>query len=145
LIGWAPAIGRLGLQNVVCLPEAQECNDYPCDTGSSREELESDLEFAGLNFELLEPDWNSKKGIWSPDVDAVTRRARWIRQYLYERPERTIVFVGHGDLIRRIIGSPTVKSKAHWQNAEVRIFEFNRDITSDYLLHETMFVSAGFK
>ena len=29
LLGWAPAVKRLGLENVICLPEVQECNDFP--------------------------------------------------------------------------------------------------------------------
>ena len=63
-IGWGPAIDRLGIKNVICLPQAQECNAFPCDTGSSREELESLDEFKDFNFELLTPDWNSKKGFY---------------------------------------------------------------------------------
>ena len=25
-LGWAPALERLGIENVICLPQAQECN-----------------------------------------------------------------------------------------------------------------------
>ena len=49
-LGWGPAIERLGIENVICLPQAQECNAFPCDTGSSREELEALDEFKGFNI-----------------------------------------------------------------------------------------------
>ena len=29
LLGWAPAVKRLGLENIICLPEVQGCNDFP--------------------------------------------------------------------------------------------------------------------
>ena len=38
-LAWGPAVERLGIENVICLPEAQECNAHPCDTGSAREVL----------------------------------------------------------------------------------------------------------
>ena len=60
-LAWAPAVKRLGIGNVVCLPEAQECMDNPCDTGSSREKLEDLQELAGFDFSRLTPDWTSKK------------------------------------------------------------------------------------
>jgi broad specificity phosphatase PhoE len=36
-LAWGPAVERLGIENVICLPEAQECNAHPCDTGSAKE------------------------------------------------------------------------------------------------------------
>lgn len=42
----------------------KECNAFPCDTGSSREVLESSDEFKDFNFEMLTPDWTSKKGFY---------------------------------------------------------------------------------
>jgi len=29
-LGWGEAVKRLGIQNVICLPQAQECNGHPC-------------------------------------------------------------------------------------------------------------------
>ncbi|KAI1812761.1 hypothetical protein GGS20DRAFT_556556 [Poronia punctata] len=89
-VGWAPAIQRLGgLRNVVCLPEAQESNGYPCDTGSSREALERDPELARFDFARLTPDWTSKRGIWAPIEPALVDRAAWVRRFfLRDRPEK---------------------------------------------------------
>ncbi|TKA42733.1 hypothetical protein B0A55_13460, partial [Friedmanniomyces simplex] len=100
--GWAPAIQRLGLANVVLLPQAQEVNDLPCDTGRPRQHIEREADFQGLDLAPLTEDWTSKRGFWAPDEETVSRRARWVRQWLRARPERTIVLVAHGDILRRI-------------------------------------------
>jgi len=125
LLGWGPAIKRLGISNVICLPAAQECNDLPCDTGSSQSALASDPEFAGFNFERLSPEWTSKRGFWAPEPEALAERARWVRRFLWDRPERDIVLVAHGDVLRRITATREGGPSAYmWRNAEVRIFEF---------------------
>ncbi|KAF2770673.1 hypothetical protein EJ03DRAFT_388703 [Teratosphaeria nubilosa] len=95
---------RLGIENVICLPQVQECNDLPCDTGSPREVLEADPE-----------------GFWAADPQAIANRARWVRQWLRERPEKTIVLVAHGDIPRNITAGPNGPSTYPWKNAEARI------------------------
>ena len=114
-----------------------ECNDLPCDTGSSRAALEADPQFAGFDFSLLSPDWTSKKDFYgallsasehganraAADDASLRNRARWIRQYLRERPEQNLVVMGHGDILRRIAGEPAYP----WTNAEVRVFQFVSD------------------
>jgi broad specificity phosphatase PhoE len=146
-LGWAPAIQRLGgLGKVICLPQAQECNDFPCDTGSSRETLEADPELAGFNFELLTPDWTSKKGFWAPDDAVLANRARSVRQFLRDRPEKNIVLVAHGDILRRITASPDNPNPHPWWNAEVRIFEFDSrtvDTEDCWLLRKEDVAAAG--
>ncbi|KAI1081824.1 phosphoglycerate mutase-like protein [Whalleya microplaca] len=125
-LGWGPATARLGgLKNVICLPEAQECNSLPCDTGSPREVLEADPEFAVFNLDPLKPEWTSKEGFWAPTEAALNNRAKWVRKFLRERPEKNIVLVSHGDILRRITADPTGISTYPWKNAEVRIFEFD--------------------
>ena len=141
-LGWGPAIDRLGIKNVICLPQAQECNDHPCDTGSSREDLESLDEFKDFNLELLTPDWNTKKGFYgiepshfprrfplilslAADPQSLADRARWVRQFLRDRPETEIVLVAHGDFLRRITCTAEGPSTYQWRNAEVRVFEFD--------------------
>ncbi|KAI0539514.1 histidine phosphatase superfamily [Xylaria digitata] len=138
-LGWAPAIERLGgIGKVICLPELQECANHPCDTGSSREELEADSEFADFDFELLTPRWNSKEGFWSPDEVALMNRAKAVRQFLRSRPEKTIVVVSHGGIIRRITATAAGQSAQLWYNAEARIFEFDPEsvLTEDCWLHQ---------
>ena len=105
-LAWGPAVERLGIENVICLPEAQECNAHPCDTGSAREVLEKDPELKGFNLENLVPEWTSKKGFWGADYESLQNRAKWVRQWLKNRPEETIVLVAHGDILRRITSTP---------------------------------------
>lgn len=81
------------------LPQLQEVNALPCDTGSPRDALEADAEFSGLSFELLTPDWTSKRGIYDPAN--VAERATWVRRWLRDRAEDRIV----GEQARLSVGS----------------------------------------
>ena len=45
---------------VELLAELQETAGVPCDTGSSRDDLEKEELFKGLDFSSLPDDWNSK-------------------------------------------------------------------------------------
>lgn len=122
------------------------CLDSPCDTGSSRETLEADPELQGLDFNLLTPDWTSKKGQFAADEKTLNARAQWVRQFLRSRPEKTIAIVGHGDIIRRITASPQGNSTYMWKNAEVRSYEFLPDwVEKDecFLTREGLEVVAG--
>lgn len=119
--GYKDAIERLnGHANVLCLPQLQECNDVPCDTGSHRSVLEAQEAFAKFNLEHLTPDWTSKQGFYAADSASLEKRAQWVRQFLRERPEQHIAVVAHGDFLRRLTDEPT----SYWANAEVRVFEF---------------------
>ncbi|PWZ01833.1 phosphoglycerate mutase-like protein [Testicularia cyperi] len=122
-IGYAPAIERLGgLSKVVVLPQLQECNDFPCDTGSDRKVLEQDPELQGFDLSQLTPDWTSKEGFYAADYTSLSNRAKWVRQYLRSRPEKEIVVMAHGDILRRITGQ-----SYPWKNAEVRLFQFDAE------------------
>ena len=131
-LGWGPAVKRLGIKNVICLPQAQECNDFPCDTGSPREKLEAMPEFADFDLSRLTPDWTSKQGFWSMDAAAIANRAKWVRHFLRDRPEKKIVLVGHGDILRQITATAAGPSAYMWKNAEARIWEFDpKSVDSD--------------
>lgn len=140
---------RLGGRSAVTLlPEAQECNGHPCDTGSPRETLQALPEFDGFDFSGLPDDWTSKKGFWAPSDEALNARARWVRQWLRERPEATIVLVAHGDILRRITGDKNGPSEYGWRNAEARIFTFDPKTVDgdDCWLHqeEDVAVAGGY-
>ncbi|KAK3117001.1 hypothetical protein LTR53_002083 [Teratosphaeriaceae sp. CCFEE 6253] len=143
--GWAPALQRLGLANVILFPQAQEVNDYPCDTGRPRAEIEGEAEFAGFDLAPLTDDWTSKRGFWADDDETVAERARWVRRWLRARPEKTIVLVAHGDILRRITAGPGGPSGYGWNNAEARIFRFDPESvdTKDCFLDEKGVVAAS--
>lgn len=101
-LGWGPTVERLGIENVLCIPQAQECNDFPCDTGSSREVLEKDSEFADFDLSRLTSDWTSKQGFYSAERPVLLKRGEWVRKFLLDRPEKVIVLVAHGDILRQI-------------------------------------------
>lgn len=127
LFGWKPAIKRLGIGNVVVLPEAQECCDFPCDTGSPREVLESDADFQGLDFSRVTADWNSKQGFYAPDSTSLANRAKFVRKFLRERPEKDIVLVCHGDFLRQLTADAEGPSRSFWKNVEMRVYKFDAE------------------
>lgn len=146
LLGWGPAVNRLGVENVICLPAAQECNDFPCDTGSSRADLEKISEYAGLDFSLLTPDWNSKTGFWAADPQSLAHRAKTVRHFLRDRPEKEIVLVAHGDFLRRITADAEGPSGYMWRNVEVQVWKFDESSVDEdecFLRFEEEIEKAG--
>ncbi|KAI0915458.1 hypothetical protein AcW1_003979 [Taiwanofungus camphoratus] len=131
VIGYATLKKRLEAEGkaVIVLPQLQECNNLPCDIGSPREVLEADPEYAGLDFSDLTPDWTSKAGFYAADVATLQARARWNRRWLRARPERDIVVVAHGDLLRYITQGRN--SATPWANVEVREYTFKVDEEED--------------
>ncbi|GAA5948190.1 hypothetical protein JCM3775_000333 [Rhodotorula graminis] len=136
IIGYAPLRERLERAGkpVVIMPELQEVNALPCDTGSDRATLASDPEFTGLDLSPLEPSptpehwagassWTSKEGIFAPE--RVEERARWVRRWLRDRSEDKIVVVAHGDILRCLTEGR--RSATPWANAEVRAYTFSTD------------------
>lgn len=64
--------------------------------------LEKDPEFADFDLARLTPDWNGKQGFYSADRDVLLKRGHWVRKFLLGRPEKVIVLVAHGDILRQI-------------------------------------------
>ncbi|KAI0337582.1 phosphoglycerate mutase-like protein [Trametopsis cervina] len=131
VIGYADLRRRLEGEGkpVAVLPQLQECNHFPCDTGSPREVLEADPEYAGLDFSELTPDWTSKQDFYATTVPALQARARWNRRWLRSRPEKDIVVVAHGDCLRYITDGHN--SHALWANAEVKEYTFDKEEEDD--------------
>ena len=88
------------------------------DTGSAREQLETNPEFAGFNLSDLPADWTSKKGFYAPDAASLANRARFVRRFLRDRPEKDIVLVCHGDFLRQLTCDASGPSHIFWKNAE---------------------------
>lgn len=150
----------------------------PCDTGSSREELEKDPEFEGrecfiihfvgpfattvtdaiflpltvdfsplvrsmmktFRIHLLNvpadtctfvqtDDWTSKKGKYAANISSLQARARYVRNFLRSRPEKCIVLVAHGDILRYIVFGE--QNGTPWSNAEVRKYTFVEEDDED--------------
>ncbi|KAI8984909.1 phosphoglycerate mutase-like protein [Trametes punicea] len=114
---------------VVVLPQLQEVNDLPCDTGSDRDVLEADPEYEGIDLSTLVPRWNSKQGFYAATEEAIRARARWVRRWLRARPERRIVVVSHGDFLRYLTKGENTHEP--WANVEVREFTFAPDEADD--------------
>ncbi|EED23120.1 conserved hypothetical protein [Talaromyces stipitatus ATCC 10500] len=86
---------------VLCIPEAQETSDVPCDTGSDPAVLQKEFVDRGLpvDISLVHEGWNSKKGKYAPTISALRNRAREVRKWLKARPEKQIILVTHGGLL----------------------------------------------
>ncbi|GAA6015910.1 hypothetical protein JCM10207_006803 [Rhodosporidiobolus poonsookiae] len=139
IIGYAPLRERLEKEGkpVIIMPELQEVNDLPCDTGSPESALTSNPEFSGLDFaplarskEVHGVEWTSKQGIYDPE--RVEERAAWVRRWLRDRPEKKIVVVAHGDVLRCITDG--YRSATPWANAEVRAYTFKSASDADALV-----------
>ena len=91
--------------------------------------LEAIPEYAGLDFSELTPDWMSKKDFYAATVPALQARARWCRKWLRSLPEREIVVVAHGDILRYM--TEGYNSHTWWANAEVREFTFEVEEEAD--------------
>lgn len=73
-------------------------------------------------------------------------RAQWVRQYLRSRPEKNIVLVAHGDILRRITATAKGNSTYQWKNAEVRLFNFDPEFVEQdtcYLKQISDIAAAG--
>jgi hypothetical protein len=115
--------------NLIFFSSAMQCNAHPCDTGSSRADLEADPEFSGLDFSNLTDDWNSNQGFYGTDSKTLAARAKWCRRWLRERPEQSIVVVAHGDVLRYITDGRN--STKPWGNTEVREYTFKSEDDED--------------
>ena len=87
---------------ILALPEVQETSDLPCDTGSKLAELKREFQGQAVDLSLVEKagdSWCSKKGRWSPMAEAIQKRAREAREWVWSREEEVVVLVTHGGFL----------------------------------------------
>ncbi|KAE8539238.1 hypothetical protein D1P53_004336 [Cryptococcus gattii VGV] len=122
-------------KSVILLDILQEVGPYPCDTPThpiSALKASNNGIFSTLDFSTLSPDYASKEGIFGP-ANGETR-AKLVRKWLRERPEKEIVVVAHGDILRFIVDGQ--QSSRPWNNAENKVFTFRSNDASDDSLVE---------
>lgn len=133
LLSFSSSVAR-GLP-ILALPSAQEFSDYPCDTGSSA--LKLSQEFNGkVDLSLLDDEWNSNVGKWSPHRDAIDARAKETRRFLKQfgrnwlrqnAGDCHIVVSTHGGFLHYVTEEWTGTGGAAgtgWRNCEFRSFMF---------------------
>lgn len=93
-------------------------------------------EYAGLDLSRLVPksdkiedDWTKKRGFWASDEKSLQNRARWVRRWVREQPEREIVVVSHADCLRYM--TEGINTLSDWANTEVREYTFKVDEEED--------------
>ncbi|CRG84004.1 hypothetical protein PISL3812_01350 [Talaromyces islandicus] len=121
---------------LICIPEAQETSDVPCDTGSDPSVLQKEFVDRGLpvDISLVHDGWNSKEGKWSPQIGALRNRAREVRQWLRARPEKEIVLVTHGGLLHYLTEDwedSSLYQGTGWLNTEYRTYKFSDTVDTE--------------
>ncbi|KAI4197364.1 MAG: hypothetical protein LQ346_003017 [Caloplaca aetnensis] len=109
LLSFTPEIAR-GVKNFA-LPEIQETSDLPCDTGSNLSNLKRDFGDEPVDLSLVPEDWDSKKGKWAAEQNAIEARCLDARKWLKSRNESHIVVVSHGGLLHYITEDWTASEK----------------------------------
>ncbi|KAK7924381.1 phosphatase SPAC5H10.03 [Apiospora marii] len=121
-------------RTILALGELQECSRHPCDIGLPVEELAQNAEH--LDLSRVEPDWNSKTGLYTASEAAIRVRAERARVILRELAAKAaasaghdggddvhLVVVSHGTMIQYLIDRPDAR-KAHFHNCEYRSYKF---------------------
>jgi broad specificity phosphatase PhoE len=141
LISMEPYL-QSGKNNILALPLAQEATDKPANTPSDIERLEKEYGDV-VNFHRCSDtytDYNTKKGRWAPDGEALEHRALELRRFLRDRDEQEIVVVSHGDFLHYVTGEINEdgsQAKGWWTNTECRSYRFFPVDHDDALLQET--------
>ncbi|WWC61927.1 uncharacterized protein I303_104513 [Kwoniella dejecticola CBS 10117] len=122
-------------QGVILLELLREVDDWPCNTPLypvSVLKASNDGIFASLDFSTLSEDYASQTGILDP-VNAA-ERAKQVRRWLRDRPEKEIVVVAHGTILGYIVDGH--RSDRNWENVEVKTYTFLSDDDEEALLSE---------
>ncbi|KAG9749044.1 phosphoglycerate mutase-like protein, partial [Aureobasidium melanogenum] len=118
---------------LLLLPLAQEITDLRSDTGSSPEALVKEFGVV-INTSMVEEGWNSKTGIYAFTYEAVRERARDLREWLKQRPEKDLAIVGHGAFWHYLTGDVDElgnQKGPYWNNVEWRSYHFSENGGAD--------------
>ncbi|KAK8082249.1 phosphoglycerate mutase protein [Apiospora saccharicola] len=114
---------------VLLRAEWQETTGNPCDICTDIAVIEK--EWPSLDFSQLDPVYPAKTGLYFPSEDALLKRARFAREWLFHRPEKHIVIVTHSGFLQR------VAKGQKYRNVEYKMYEFIDEASSqDFKLRE---------
>ncbi|CAK9102554.1 Phosphoglycerate mutase-like protein 1 [Durusdinium trenchii] len=87
---------------------------FPCDTGSSKEELLT--RFPSLEswegFQELPDEWWPKDSLWTELTP--TARVEEFKHFLLQRPEAVLAVVGHSGFFRQVVGRKMQNCEVVW-------------------------------
>ncbi|KAF1967090.1 phosphoglycerate mutase-like protein [Bimuria novae-zelandiae CBS 107.79] len=122
-------------------PKLQELGSHDADRGLDVHDLkawlaETEKEGAGkvpfhwnkIDTSAVEEGWNSKKGYWAYEANAIYTRAADMRNALFGRSEDHVVLVTHGAIAHFLTEDWEVEDPmlgTNWSNCEVREFVFS--------------------
>lgn len=102
-LSFAPCTER-GLV-IVAIPHAEEVSTTPSDTGSPVDVLRE--EFGEIDFNFLKEQWYLREGEFINEPKAVNARAKKLRKWIKQRPEKEIALVSHGFFNHFLTGEVT--------------------------------------
>ncbi|KAH7348028.1 phosphoglycerate mutase family protein-like protein [Pyrenochaeta sp. MPI-SDFR-AT-0127] len=107
-LSFGPALSRNDVPFVL-LPVLQEVSNIGCDVGIANtaadvkplltelfEEGELEFDINKIDASAVTEGWNSKKGYWAYEKEAISNRAADLRAWLFQRPEAEVLLVTHG-------------------------------------------------
>jgi broad specificity phosphatase PhoE len=140
-LSFKPAVDRG--QKILLMPLAQESSDTQMDTGSEVSVIRE--AFGDLvdthRIEEIHPHWYKNVGKFGPGPEQQIERARMLRSFIRNRPEKNIVLVTHGSFAHAITGNFTKEGEQTtrmWDNAECRSYTFDDESGDDAKMIETL-------
>lgn len=139
-LSFKPAVDR-GLK-ILLMPLAQEASTDFMDTGSgvdSIKEAYGDL-VDTHRCEQVHPYWHRNVGLFAADPTQQIERARRLRNFIRDRPEKPVVLVSHGSFAHAITGNFIEEGEEltrMWENAECRSYTFDESSGDKALVIET--------
>ncbi|PLB48694.1 phosphoglycerate mutase family protein-like protein, partial [Aspergillus steynii IBT 23096] len=137
---FTPELGKRQVP-VILVPKAQEISGLRCDIGHEASVMKSEApkliadaapawDATNLDITFVDESWNSKQGIYAPNLTAVRQRAADMRNWIYNRPEKHIALVNHRGFLHYLTEDWTgyVRGKGTgYLNCEYRKLEFTED------------------